>query len=42
MPAVVTELLAEFLSLLGHAFWPDDITILDRRKSGSQSLHLIV
>jgi hypothetical protein len=31
-PAAVARLLAEFFSLPGHVFWPDDITILDRQK----------
>lgn len=31
-PAVVAELLAEFFSLPGHVFWPDDISILDPRR----------
>ena len=29
-PAVVAELLSSFRSLPGHAFWPDDISLLDR------------
>jgi uncharacterized protein len=28
-PAAVAEVLAEFLSLPGHLFWPDDISLLD-------------
>jgi toxin-antitoxin system PIN domain toxin len=31
-PAGVAELLAEFFSIPGHRFWPDDISILDRQK----------
>ncbi len=31
-PAAVAELLDEFFSLPGHVFWPDDISILDRRQ----------
>ncbi len=31
-PAAVAELLAEFFSLPGHVFWPDDISILDRHR----------
>ena len=30
-PVAVAELLDEFFSLPGHVFWPDDISILDRR-----------
>ncbi len=30
-PAVVAELLAVFCDLEGHAFWPDDLTLLDSR-----------
>jgi len=29
-PAAVAELLAAFLELPGHAFWPDDVSLLDR------------
>jgi len=29
-PAVVAELLASFRRLSGHAFWPDDVSLLDR------------
>lgn len=29
-PAAVAELLAEFRELPGHAFWPDDVSLLDR------------
>ena len=28
-PAAVAELLAEFRELPGHAFWPDDLSLLD-------------
>jgi toxin-antitoxin system PIN domain toxin len=28
-PAVVAELLASFLQLPGHEFWPDDVSLLD-------------
>lgn len=37
-PAVVAELLAEFFSLPGHVFWPDDISILDPRRLDSSRL----
>ena len=30
-PASVAELMTTFLALPGHAFWPDDVTLLDRR-----------
>ena len=29
-PAAVAELLARFRELSGHAFWPDDVSLLDR------------
>lgn len=29
-PAAVAELLAAFLQLPGHVFWPDDLSLLDR------------
>lgn len=29
-PAAVSELLSSFRRLPGHAFWPDDISLLDR------------
>jgi uncharacterized protein len=29
-PAAVAELLSSFRKLPGHAFWPDDISLLDR------------
>jgi toxin-antitoxin system PIN domain toxin len=31
-PPVVAELLTKFMSLPGHAFWPDDVSLLDREK----------
>ena len=31
-PPVVAALLTKFLSLPGHSFWPDDISLLDREK----------
>ena len=31
-PAAVVGLLDEFFALPGHAFWPDDISILDHRR----------
>jgi toxin-antitoxin system PIN domain toxin len=31
-PAAVAELLDEFFALPGHAFWPDDVSILDHRR----------
>jgi len=30
-PAAVAELLISFTKLPGHAFWPDDISLLDRK-----------
>jgi toxin-antitoxin system PIN domain toxin len=30
-PSVVANLLEQFLALPGHIFWPDDISILDRK-----------
>ncbi len=30
-PAAVAELLLTFRKLPGHAFWPDDLSLLDRR-----------
>lgn len=30
-PAAVAELLAAFLAHPGHQFWPDNVTLLDRR-----------
>ncbi len=31
-PAAVAELLAAFRQLRGHAFWPDDLSLLDRER----------
>lgn len=31
-PAAVAGLMASFLALPGHAFWPDDLTLLDSRR----------
>ena len=31
-PAAVAELLADFRHLPGHAFWPDDVSLLDREQ----------
>ena len=31
-PAAVAELLAQFRELPGHAFWPDDVSLLDRQQ----------
>lgn len=31
-PAAVAELLAQFLQLPGHGFWPDDVSLLDREQ----------
>jgi uncharacterized protein len=31
-PPVVAELFAKLLNLPGHAFWPDDVSLLDREK----------
>jgi uncharacterized protein len=31
-PAAVAELLAVFCKLRGHAFWPDDLSLLDRER----------
>ncbi len=31
-PAAVAEIMTAFLALPGHEFWPDDITILDRKR----------
>jgi len=31
-PPVVAESLTKFLSLPGHAFWPDDVSLFDREK----------
>lgn len=37
-PASVAELLTEFLSLPGHEFWPDDLTLLDGARVHSARL----
>jgi toxin-antitoxin system PIN domain toxin len=31
-PAAVAELMTELRALAGHEFWPDDITLFDRRQ----------
>jgi len=31
-PAKIVPMLAEFVSLPGHVFWPDDITMMDPQK----------
>jgi uncharacterized protein len=31
-PPVVAELFSTFLNLPGHTFWPDDVSLLDRKK----------
>jgi len=31
-PAAVAALLAQFRELPGHAFWPDDVSLLDRQQ----------
>jgi uncharacterized protein len=31
-PAAVVELLAAFRKLSGHAFWPDDVSLLDKEQ----------
>jgi toxin-antitoxin system PIN domain toxin len=31
-PAAVAELMASFLALPGHEFWPDDLTLFDSRR----------
>lgn len=30
-PAAVVELLGSFRKLSGHAFWPDDVSLLDQK-----------
>jgi uncharacterized protein len=37
-PAAVAELLSSLRSLPGHAFWPDDLSLLDRRHVNSARL----
>lgn len=37
-PPVVAELLSTFLSLPGHTFWPDDVSLLDREKVDASRL----
>ena len=37
-PAAVAELLTSFRNLPGHAFWPDDISLLDRAHSNTARL----
>ncbi len=37
-PAAVAPLLAELLALRGHEFWPDDVSLLDRRWLREESL----
>jgi toxin-antitoxin system PIN domain toxin len=37
-PAAVAPLLAELLALRGHEFWPDDVSLLDRRWVRGESL----
>lgn len=37
-PAAVAELMREFVSLPGHIFWPDDISLLDSTKLDISSL----
>ena len=31
-PAAVAELMARFLAHAGHAFWPDDVRLFDRKR----------
>jgi uncharacterized protein len=31
-PPIVAELFTQFLSLPGHTFWPDDISLMDHKK----------
>lgn len=38
-PAAVAELLAGLRALPGHAFWPDDISLLDARIDATRLLH---
>lgn len=37
-PAAVAELLTSFRDLSGHAFWPDDISLLDRKHANTARL----
>jgi predicted nucleic acid-binding protein len=37
-PAAVAELLSSLRSLPGHAFWPDDISLLDRKLANTTRL----
>lgn len=37
-PAAVAELVAGLLTLPGHEFWPDDVTLLDRQRVYSARL----
>jgi toxin-antitoxin system PIN domain toxin len=37
-PAVVAELLSSFRSLPGHAFWPDDLSLLDGEHVNAERL----
>jgi len=37
-PAAVAELLVQFRALPGHAFWPDDVTLLNRRRVNTARL----
>jgi toxin-antitoxin system PIN domain toxin len=37
-PAAVAELLTLFRNLPGHAFWPDDISLLDRKHANAARL----
>ena len=37
-PAAVAELLSAFRKLPGHAFWPDDISLLERERVNTQRL----
>ena len=37
-PAAVALLLAELLALRGHEFWPDDVSLLDRRRVRGESM----
>ena len=37
-PAAVADLLAAFLGLPGHAFWPDDVSLFDREHVNSARL----
>jgi len=37
-PASVAQLIRKFCDLTGHAFWPDDITLLDVRRTSTERL----